>query len=167
MLVQVKNGPIDFQPREPFHPLFGAMPHTPLMLELQITKEYLGRARTSYSSARCSTETLDGRYDARAAADRGRSGRRHADGHRLTGIAGVANVGRPRLVGLDLQPGQLVRVRPAGLGPVAFAGAAIAREWAAQTFSPDPRVVEPVVRMMMGFARGGGELHRRRSGSRT
>ena len=41
-LVQVKNGPLDFQPREPFSPLFGAMPMTPLALELQITKEYLG-----------------------------------------------------------------------------------------------------------------------------
>src|ERR687890_36795 len=44
VVVQVKNGPIDFQPREPFSPLFGAMPRTPLMLELQITKEYLGFA---------------------------------------------------------------------------------------------------------------------------
>ena len=42
VLVQVKNGAIDFQPREPFHPLFGAMPKTPLMMEFQITKEYLG-----------------------------------------------------------------------------------------------------------------------------
>src|SRR4029078_4389722 len=42
VLLQVKNGPIDFQPREPFHPLFGAMPHTPLMMEFQLTQEYLG-----------------------------------------------------------------------------------------------------------------------------
>ncbi|HVZ29583.1 MAG TPA: alpha-glucuronidase family glycosyl hydrolase, partial [Asticcacaulis sp.] len=41
VIVQVKNGPIDFQPREPFHPMFGAMPHTRLMFEGQITKEYL------------------------------------------------------------------------------------------------------------------------------
>ncbi len=44
VIVQVKNGPIDFQPREPFHPLFGATPDTRLMLEAQITKEYLGFA---------------------------------------------------------------------------------------------------------------------------
>ena len=44
VLIQVKNGPIDFQPREPFHPMFGAMPNTPLMMEFQITKEYLGFA---------------------------------------------------------------------------------------------------------------------------
>ena len=43
VFVQVKNGPLDFQPREPFHPLFGAMPKTPLMMEFQITKEYLGQ----------------------------------------------------------------------------------------------------------------------------
>src|SRR5207248_2172452 len=42
VLLQVKNGPIDFQPREPFHPLFGAMPKTQLMPEFQITQEYLG-----------------------------------------------------------------------------------------------------------------------------
>jgi alpha-glucuronidase len=41
-IVQVKNGPIDFMPREPFHPLFGAMPKTQLALEFQITQEYLG-----------------------------------------------------------------------------------------------------------------------------
>src|SRR5690606_12329692 len=42
VMVQVKNGAIDFQPREPFHPMFGAMPETPLMMEFQITQEYLG-----------------------------------------------------------------------------------------------------------------------------
>jgi len=36
VVLQIKNGPLDFQPREPFHPLFGAMPHTRLALELQI-----------------------------------------------------------------------------------------------------------------------------------
>ena len=44
VMVQVKNGAIDFQPREPFHPMFGAMPKTPLVLEFQVTKEYLGFA---------------------------------------------------------------------------------------------------------------------------
>ena len=44
VIIQVKNGPIDFQPREPYSPLFGAMTQTPLMAELQITQEYLGHA---------------------------------------------------------------------------------------------------------------------------
>lgn len=44
VVVQVKNGPIDFQPREPYSPLFTAMAHTPLMAEFQITQEYLGHS---------------------------------------------------------------------------------------------------------------------------
>ncbi len=44
VIIQVKNGPVDFQPREPFSPLFGAMKHTSVMAELQITQEYLGHS---------------------------------------------------------------------------------------------------------------------------
>jgi alpha-glucuronidase len=44
VIIQVKNGPIDFQPREPFSPLFGAMKKTTIMPELQITMEYLGHS---------------------------------------------------------------------------------------------------------------------------
>ena len=44
VIVQVKNGPIDFQPREPYSPLFSAMQHTPLMVEFQVTQEYLGHS---------------------------------------------------------------------------------------------------------------------------
>lgn len=44
VIIQIKNGPIDFQPREPYSPLFGAMPHTQQMVEFQVTQEYLGHA---------------------------------------------------------------------------------------------------------------------------
>jgi alpha-glucuronidase len=44
VIIQVKNGPIDFQPREPFSPLFGALKKTPAMVEFQITQEYLGHS---------------------------------------------------------------------------------------------------------------------------
>jgi alpha-glucuronidase len=44
VIIQVKNGPVDFQPREPFSPLFGAMKKTSVMPELQITQEYLGQS---------------------------------------------------------------------------------------------------------------------------
>ena len=44
VIIQIKNGPIDFQPREAFSPLLGAMPSTPQMVEFQITQEYLGHA---------------------------------------------------------------------------------------------------------------------------
>src|SRR5262249_50167287 len=57
--LQVKNGPIDFQPREPFHPLFGAMPRTPLMLELQVTQEYLGQGTHLAYLAPLFKEALD------------------------------------------------------------------------------------------------------------
>ena len=43
-MLQTKNGTLDFQPSEPAQPLFGAMRHTPLFPELQITQEYLGRS---------------------------------------------------------------------------------------------------------------------------
>ena len=59
VLVQVKNGPVDFQPREPFSPLFGAMPHTPLIVEFQLTQEYLGQATNLVYEAPLFKECLD------------------------------------------------------------------------------------------------------------
>jgi len=44
VIIQVKNGPVDFQPREPFNPLFGGLQKTAVMPELQITQEYLGQS---------------------------------------------------------------------------------------------------------------------------
>ena len=45
VIIQIKNGPLDFQPREPYSPLFDQMKQTPVMPELQITQEYLGQSR--------------------------------------------------------------------------------------------------------------------------
>ncbi|MEO7983325.1 MAG: alpha-glucuronidase family glycosyl hydrolase [Bacteroidota bacterium] len=94
VMVQVKNGAIDFMPREPFHPLFGAMPKTPLMMEFQVTQEYLGQGTSlvylaplfkevlgsdTYSKGKGSTvaKVIDGSLDT----------------HVLNGMAGVANIG--------------------------------------------------------------------------
>jgi alpha-glucuronidase len=97
VIVQVKNGAIDFQPREPFHPLFGAMPKTPIMPEFQITHEYLGQATHLVYSGTLFKETLD--------ADTYAKGKGSTvsevmdgslDGHELTGVAGVANIGSDR-----------------------------------------------------------------------
>lgn len=97
VIVQVKNGPIDFQPREPFHPLFGAMPRTPLMMELQITKEYLGFATHLVYLGTLYEEVLQADTHARG---EGSTVARVIDGslegHALTGIAGVANIGVDR-----------------------------------------------------------------------
>ena len=94
VFVQPKNGPIDFQPREPFHPLFGAMPQTPLMLEFQITQEYLGYATNLAYLGPLFEECLDadtytkgkGTTVANVLEDYNRS-------HGISGIAGVANLG--------------------------------------------------------------------------
>ncbi len=94
VLVQVKNGPIDFQPREPFHPLFGAMPKTPLMMEFQITQEYLGMATHAAYLAPMFKEVLDSptyRPDRNATVARIITGEQ--DQHPISAIAGVANIG--------------------------------------------------------------------------
>jgi alpha-glucuronidase len=97
VLLQVKNGPIDFQPREPFHPLFGAMPRTPLMLEVEITQEYLGFANHLVFLAPMWRACLDS--DTGAAVP-GSTVAKVVDGtfsgRKLTGMAGVANTGSDR-----------------------------------------------------------------------
>ncbi|RRQ95219.1 alpha-glucuronidase, partial [Enterococcus faecalis] len=97
VIVQVKNGAIDFQPREPFHPLFGAMPKTPRMMEFQITKEYRGQATHLTYLGTLFEETLKSDTLAKG---KGSTVAKVIDGslegHKLTGIAGVANIGVDR-----------------------------------------------------------------------
>ncbi|MBO2544127.1 alpha-glucuronidase [Salegentibacter sp. BDJ18] len=94
VLVQVKNGAIDFQPREPFHPMFGAMPDTPLMMEFQITQEYLGFSSHLVFLPKLFEEVLDedtyadGENSTVAKVIDGTNSNK-----KLTGIAGVANIG--------------------------------------------------------------------------
>lgn len=97
VLVQVKNGPIDFQPREPVHPLFGAMPKTPLMLEFQITKEYLGQGTHLVGLANMYEEILQTDTHAQGEGTTvARIVNGNAEGKQLTGMAGVANIGTAR-----------------------------------------------------------------------
>lgn len=151
VIVQVKNGAIDFQPREPFHPLFGAMPKTPLMMEFQITKEYLGQSTHLTYLGPLFEEVLDADTYAKG---KGSTVARVIDGsllgHRLTGIAGVANIGVDR----DWSGSIFNQADWYAFGRMAWdtnlSAEAVAREWAAMTFAPDPRVVGPVTAMMMG-----------------
>ncbi|MFN4295814.1 MAG: alpha-glucuronidase family glycosyl hydrolase [Brevundimonas sp.] len=151
VIVQVKNGPIDFQPREPFHPLFGATPETPLMMEFQITKEYLGFATHLAYLGPLYEEVLDADTHVRGP---GSTVAEVVDGslfgHRLTGMAGVANTGSDR----NWSGSQFDQANWYLFGRLAWdpglGAEAIAREWAAMTFTPDPSFVEPVVEMMMG-----------------
>lgn len=93
-LVQVKNGAIDFQPREPFHPIFGAMPETPLMVEFQLTQEYLGFATHLVYEGPLFKECLDSDT---YTAGKGSTVAKVVDGsinnHSISGMAGVANIG--------------------------------------------------------------------------
>lgn len=138
VLVQVKNGAIDFQPREPFHPLFGAMPKTPLMMEFQITKEYLGYSTDLAYLGTMFEETLES--DTRSAGTVAQT---------LSGMAGVANIGSDRnWAGSHFDQANWYAYGRLAWNPQAKARD-IAAEWAALTFSPDRRVAAPIVDMMM------------------
>lgn len=76
VMVQVKNGPVDFQPREPYSPLFDGMKNTPLIAELQITQEYLGHANHLAYLAPMWEEFFE-----------------EAPTANIKGVAGVANIG--------------------------------------------------------------------------
>ena len=94
VIIQVKNGPVDFQPREPFSPLFGAMKKTTVMPELQITQEYLGHSVHLAFLAPMWEEFLQSdTYQSGA----GSTVARCTDGsifpQKYSAIAGVANIG--------------------------------------------------------------------------
>ena len=152
VIVQVKNGAIDFQPREPFHPLFGAMPKTPLMVEFQITKEYLGFATHLAYLGTLYEETLQSdtwRPGCGATVARVVDGA--IDGHPLTGMAGVANIGSDRnWSGSHFDQANWYAFGRMAWDPEAGRAQAIAEEWARMTFSNDSRAVTPIVAMMMG-----------------
>ncbi len=151
VLLQVKNGPIDFQPREPFHPLFGAMRHTPVMMEVQITKEYLGFATHLAYLGPLYEEVL--RSDTYAKG-KGSTVARVIDGslfgYRITGMAGVANIGADRnWTGSEFDQANWYVFGRLAWDPT-LGAKAIAEEWVRMTFSNDPAFVAPVVAMMMG-----------------
>ena len=150
VLLQVKNGPIDFQPREPFHPLFGAMPRTPLMMEFQITKEYLGFATHLVYLGPLYEEVLRADTRARGAGSTvARVVDGTLDGHTLTGIAGVANIGDDRTwSGSHFDQANWYAFGRLAWNPQQSARD-IATDWAAMTFSRAEHVVDPVVDMMM------------------
>jgi len=150
VLVQAKYGPLDFQPREPFHPLFGAMPHTPLMIELQITKEYLGQDTHLAFLAPTWKEVLDA--DTYAEGE-GSTVARVIDGslhdYARTGIAGVANTGTDR----NWTGSHFNQANWYAYGRLAWDHALssdeIAEQWIRLTFSNDSDVVATVKAMML------------------
>ncbi|MGB2864814.1 MAG: alpha-glucuronidase family glycosyl hydrolase [Sedimentisphaerales bacterium] len=151
VFVQPKNGPVDFQPREPVHPLFGAMPKTPLMLELQITQEYLGHSKHLVFLAPMWKECLD--FDTYAKGSDSHVSK-VLDGslhnYSMTGIAGVANAGSDRNWCGHL----FAQANWYAFGRLAWdhdlSSETIAEEWIRMTLSGDSDVVGTIKEMMMG-----------------
>ncbi len=150
VLIQVKNGAIDFQPREPFHPLFGAMPKTPLMMEFQITQEYLGFATHLVYLAPLFKECLDSDTYAKGP---GSTVAKVIDGSleglAISGMAGVANIGTDR----NWCGHPFGQANWYSFGRLAWnhdlTSEEIAEEWIRMTFGNDETVIRTILPMMM------------------
>ena len=152
VLVQIKNGPVDFQPREPFSPLFGRMSKTALMPEFQITQEYLGFSNHLVYLVPLFKECLDsdtycnGKGSTVAAIT---TGSVYPEAYKSTAIAGVANIGRDK----NWCGHEFAQSSWYGFGRMAWdinlSAEDIALEWLQQTFTNEPDFTDPVLDMMM------------------
>lgn len=132
VIVQVKNGPIDFQPREPYSPLFGVMPHTQLMVEFQVTQEYLGHSNHLAYLAPMWKEF----YQYYAPSN-------------MRAAAGVTNIGDDtNWCGNDLAQSNWYAYGRLAWNPM-LSSREIAEEWLSQTFTTDSRFVSPMTEVLM------------------
>jgi alpha-glucuronidase len=150
VLLQVKNGPLDFQPREPQSPLFGSMPRTPLALELQITKEYLGQDTHLVYLGPLYEEVLRAdTYEKGAGSTIAKVVDGSLEHHEQSLIAGVANIGSDR----NWCGSQFNQANWYVFGRMAWdpdlSARAVAEEWVRLTFSTDPDLVEKITDMML------------------
>ncbi len=150
VIIQVKNGPIDFQPREPFHPLFGAMPNTPLMMEFQLTQEYLGFSTHLVYEAPLFAECLQSdthKYGKGSTVARVIKG--DFNKKLITGMAGVANVGAD----LNWCGHPFGQANWYAFGRMAWnpdqSPAVIATDWLRMTFTNNAGFVSPVKNIML------------------
>ena len=150
VIVQVKNGPIDFQPREPFSPLFGAMKKTPVALEFQITQEYLGQGTHLVYEAPMFKEVLN--------ADTYSNGKGSTIAKIIDGsvyhfsnslIAGVSNIGND----INWTSHPFAQANWYAFGRLAWdynlSSGEIAKEWLAQTFSTNPTFMATAQNIML------------------
>lgn len=150
VLLQVKNGPVDFQPREPFHPLFGGMPRTQVIPELQITQEYLGFSNHLAFLATMWHEFLESETDAKGPHS---TVSRVADGslfhQRMTGMTGVANTGTDR----NWTGHHFAQANWYAFGRLAWepdlSPKQIADEWIAMTLTRDVKAADLIARVML------------------
>ena len=151
VVLQVKNGPLDFSPREPFSPLFGAMPHTPLMMEVDITMGGLGKDVYLGYMAPMWRETLISDTYAKG---KGSTVAKVIDGslenYKTGGMAGVANVYRER----NWTGNLFGQSNWYTFGRLAWdynlTAEQIADEWIRMTFSNDTSIINPIKKIMMG-----------------
>jgi len=150
VIIQVKNGPIDFQPREAFSPLFGAMKQTPVMPEFQITQEYLGESNHLVFLAPLYKECLESDTYAQG---KGSTIAKATDGtlyaHKLSAIAGVSNIGEDT----NWCGHHFAQANWYAFGRLAWnhklSSEQIALEWIKMTFTDNDSLVKPVTRMML------------------
>lgn len=150
VILQIKNGPVDFQVREPVSPLFGAMKATNQMMEVQIAQEYTGQQRDLFYLIPWFKEVLDFRMYQR---DENDTAADYINGkaykNRLCGIAAVCNTGDDyNWTGHDLAAANLY-----GFGRLSFDNSLtaekIAEEWIIQTMGDDPEVKSTIEHMLM------------------
>ncbi|MDD2994665.1 MAG: hypothetical protein PHP99_00445 [Paludibacter sp.] len=144
VILQIKNGPMDFQPREPFSALFGAMDNTKLGIEFQITQEYLGASNQLVYLAPMWKECLD--------SDTYKNGAGNTVKQRITTsslIAGVANIGdNANWCGHDFAQANWYAFGRLAWNPN-LSSEEIAKEWIAQTFTNNQNFVNPVSKIML------------------
>ena len=150
VVVQVKNGPVDFQPREPFHPLFGGMKQTPVIAEIQATQEYPARRNISSISARCGrsfwTRTLTRRAAVRPWPKCWRE--KFIPSH-LTGMVSVTNPGLDtNWCGHHFSQSNWYAFGRLAWNPE-LSAEKIADEWTRMTFTNDDKTVAVIRDMMM------------------
>jgi len=150
VIVQVKNGPIDFQPREPFHPMFGAYKKTPLAIEFQITQEYLGFSTHLVFLPKLFEEILDiDTYQKGTESTIAKIIDGSLYGNKLTTMAGVANIGTD----LNWTGHPFAQANWYGFGRLAWDpnlnSGQIADEWIRATYTNDKAFVEPIKKMML------------------
>ncbi len=150
VLVQVKNGPIDFQPREPFHPMFGALEKTPLVMEFQITQEYLGFSTHLVFLPKLFEEVLDSdTYQQGQGSTVAKVIDGSLYGNKLTGMAGVSNIGND----LNWTGHPFAQANWYGFGRLAWdpylSSEVIAEEWIRATYNNKEDFIEPIKRMML------------------
>lgn len=147
VIVQVKNGPLDFQPREPFHPLFGAIKQTPLMMEFQITQEYLGQSTNLVYLGNLYKEVLNSETYQQKSGSVGNI--LYGDQVKtVTAIAGVSNIGSNR----NWCGHPFAQANWYAYGRLAWdyelSANQIAEEWARMTFTNNQPTLTQIVKIM-------------------